>query len=72
MIRFPIERVVTDILSYSIQFVLGTDNMLVVVALPDRLAGSLVHLIDPFGGIHFEISNDLGQCHYSSLFPIVW
>ena len=57
----PIRRIVENVLPDGIQFLVVTDDVLVVITLPHRLAGRLAHLINAPGRDRFEIPNDCAE-----------
>ena len=58
-VLFPLLGIVINVTTDSFQFIIGSDDMLVIVSLPHGYARRIQQLIDRLGGIHFEISNHL-------------
>ncbi len=61
-IQIPFQGVVDDVFTGAGQFILVPDNPFVIIALPDRTAGVVADDVDAFGGLVFEISDNLSQC----------
>ena len=58
-IKFPLRWVVCDVLSNTVEGYLVTDDVFVIIALPDRQARCFAKSIDLFGRNHFKPPNDL-------------
>ncbi len=57
----PIRRVLDDVLADSIQFFFVANDVFVIISLPQRRPCGITQFVDAFGGLVFEISNDLPQ-----------
>ena len=58
MVQLPFQRVVRDVLAEAPQIGLVPDDMLVIIALPDRRAWGLARRVDFPRRHRFEILND--------------
>jgi len=58
LISCPTGRVAEDVLADRLQFLVVSDYMFVVIALPDRCAWGIPYLVDVFGGGGFESAHD--------------
>jgi hypothetical protein len=57
----PIGGIVKDVLPNGVQFFVGANNVLVIIALPYRLAGRLPYLINAPGRDRFEVPDDCAE-----------
>jgi len=53
-IKLPLQGVVQDVFTGTVQFILISDDVLVIVPLPDREIRRPAHFIDFFGGSRFK------------------
>lgn len=61
LIDLPLPRVVVDVMAETGEGRVTTNDVFVVVALPNGLAWGVSQLIDEFRGLVFEVGNDLPQ-----------
>ena len=61
LILVPAQWIVGDVLPDAVQIDLVTDDMLPIIALPERQAGRAAQFIDAFGRLIFVIRHNLSQ-----------
>ena len=61
IVQIPALWVLYDILADGAQGAFVPDDVFVVVALPDRGAGGIAQLVDPFGNDGFEPGDERSQ-----------
>lgn len=58
-VQFPLQGIVDDVLPDAVERFFITDDVFVVIPLPNASSGCTAHGIDTFGGLVFEIGNHL-------------
>ena len=59
----PMLGVRQDVFNKIVIILIAAEDLIVIIALPNRNAVCTAQQVDAFGGVHFKIANYQGQAH---------
>jgi len=61
LVKFPLQTVPLDVFADSVELLIVSNDVLIVVALPDRETWCITNYVDVFGGGGFQGAHDRGN-----------